>query len=189
MNLAVPTMTLDEFLPWAEAQPKELGKLELLDGVVIVQQSQRWAHSKMKLDAVLALRRAIEQAQVPFFAAPEGPTIRVAHRTGFEPDASMAHLPEPAAGSFEISNPILVVEVLSPSTAKIDMTVKLKGYFQVASIHHYLIVDPEGATVIHHRRAASGAIETRVVDDRSDLIIDPPGIGLSLIDLFPAPAT
>jgi Uma2 family endonuclease len=182
-------MTLDEFLPWAEAKPKEAGKLELLDGMVIVQQSQRWAHATFKYEVYAALKVAIREAAIPYFAAPEGLTVRITPRTGFEPDAAVAPLPLPAGDSLEIDNPILVVEVLSPSTAKIDTTVKLKRYFEVPSIQHYLIVDPEGATVVHHRRSASGAIETRVIDDRSDLVIDPPGLVLPLAQLFPAPAT
>jgi Uma2 family endonuclease len=188
MNQAVPLMTLDEFLPWAQAQPRESGKLELLDGVVIVQQSQRWAHSETKLEVAIALRKAIEQAGVAYFAATEGPTVRIAPKTGFEPDALVAPLPKPAPDSLEITNPILVVEVLSPSTTRLDMTLKLKGYFEVASIQHYLIVDPEGAMVTHHRRAASGVIETRVIDDRSTLLIDPPGFVLPLAGLFATPS-
>lgn len=184
MNQAVPVMTLDEFLPWAQEQPQELGRLELLDGVVIVQQSQRWAHSEAKLEAVMALRKAIERAGIAFYAATDGPTVRIAPKTGFEPDALVAPLPKPAPDSLEVANPILVVEVLSPSTMRLDMTVKLKGYFEVASIQHYLIIDPEGALVTHHRRAASGAIETRVIDDRSELRIDPPGFVLPLVEIF-----
>ncbi len=39
-------------------------------------------------------------------------------------------------------NPVVVVEVLSPSTRGIDTTVKLAGYFLVPSLKHYLIVEP-----------------------------------------------
>ena len=184
MNIAFDKrLTVDEFLAWAVTQPKEAGKFELLDGVVIVQQSQRWAHSKAKLRIYDALRKAIERAQLPCFAAPEGPTVRINARKAFEPEALVAPLPEPALDSLEIPNPIIVVEVLSPSTARIDATVKLKGYFEVASIQHYLIVDPEGKAIVHHRRAASGSVESVVVDS-GDLILDPPGLTISLAELF-----
>ncbi len=152
MNLVLPTrpLTVDEFLEWSQRQ--ERGKYELLDGAVIMQQSQRWAHSKFKYLIFDRLRAAIEATQLPFYAAPEGPTVRVHQHKAFEPDALVAPLPEPAPDALEIPNPIIVVEVLSPSTAQIDVTTKLKGYFEVPSVQHYLIVDPDGRTLTHHRR-------------------------------------
>jgi Uma2 family endonuclease len=38
-------------------------------------------------------------------------------------------------------NPVIVVEVLSPSTRGIDTTVKLADYFRVSGLRHYVIVD------------------------------------------------
>ena len=94
----------------------------------------------------------------------------------------MAPLPEPAHDSLEIPNPVIVVEVLSPSTATMDATTKLRGYFEVPSIQHYLIVDPEGQTITHHKRGAA-AIETRVLVEGA-LTLEPPGLGINLADIF-----
>ena len=49
-------------------------------------------------------------------------------------------LPPPA---IEVPAPIIVVEVLSPATRRIDTSDKLAGYFRVPSVAHYLIVDPD----------------------------------------------
>ncbi len=40
-------------------------------------------------------------------------------------------------------NLIVVVEVLSPSTAAIDHGRKLSNYFSLDSVQHYLILDPD----------------------------------------------
>ena len=61
----------------------------------------------------------------------------------------------------EIPNPVVVVEVLSPSTAADDQGVKLDGYFSLPSVQHYLIVDPDRRVMIHHKRRPD-AIETRI---------------------------
>ena len=59
----------------------------------------------------------------------------------------------PIAGdALEVPNPVVVVEVLSPGNALADLRDKLQGYFRVASIHHYLIIDPDKRLVIHHTR-------------------------------------
>ena len=184
MNIALPArLDFDEFLAWAARQ--EDGKYELIDGVVIMQQSQQWSHAKTKAMVYLALMEAVAKAQVPFYIAPDGPTIRINDRKGFVPDALVAALPEPAPDSVVITNPVIIVEVLSPSTAKIDATTKLAGYFEVPSIQHYLIVDAEGQTITHHKRASGDVLETRIVN-AGTLRLDPPGIEFDLARVFPA---
>ena len=181
MNIALPThLTVDEFLAWAVRQAE--GKYELIDGVVIMQQAQQWGHSKVKFEVALALREAIEKAGISYYVASDGPTVRIERHKAFVPDALVAPLPEPQFHSLEVANPVIVVEVLSPSTARTDATTKLRGYFKVPSVRHYLIVDPEKRTVTHHKRVGD-TIKTRTVR-KGALKLAPPGLDLPLIDVF-----
>ena len=79
--------------------------------------------------------------------------------------------------------PSIVVEVLSPSTGRRDLTVKLAGYFKVPSIEHYVIADWEAAELIHYRREGAG-IAPPVILREGVLRLDPPGIGIALTDVF-----
>jgi Uma2 family endonuclease len=182
MNVAIDKrLTVDEFLAWAVRQKE--GKYELVDGVVIMQQAQKWGHSKVKLAVHLALRDAIAAAGVPYYVASDGPTVPVSKHRAFVPDALVAPLPEPPWDSLEIGNPTIVVEVLSPSTVRMDTQTKLRGYFKVANVQHYLIVDPDKQIVTCHRRGRSGAIGRRIVR-KSALALNPPGIKIHLRDVF-----
>jgi Uma2 family endonuclease len=186
MNIALPTrLTVDEFVAWAVRQKK--GKYELVDGVIIEEPRQNWGHTKTRMQALVALREAIDWGQSTFYVAPNGPTVRVNEHTAFTPDALVAPLPEPAFDSLEITNPIIGVEVLSPSTVRMDTTTKLDGYLRVASVKHYLIADPEARTVTHHKRGRAAAMKTRIVR-KGVLALNPPGIAIRPSDLF-APAT
>lgn len=49
-------------------------------------------------------------------------------------------------------NPILFVEVLSDSTARIDREEKLDAYRQIPSLRHYLMVHQNRVRIEHHRR-------------------------------------
>lgn len=180
MNVALPrSLNVDEFLAWAVGQQE--GKYELVDGVVIKEPQQNWGHARMRMHVLLALREAVD-VRAGLFAAPNGPTVRVGRHTAFVPDALVAPLPEPVSDSLEIPNPVIVVEVLSPSTARADATTKLRGYFEVPSVQHYLILDPEDCTVTHHKRGAA-AIETRVITEGA-LALEPPGLEVRLTDIF-----
>ncbi len=48
--------------------------------------------------------------------------------------------------------PILIVEVTSPSTRQIDRREKLRAYQQMPSVHEYVIVEQEKIAVEIHRR-------------------------------------
>ena len=51
-----PDMTADEFLAWSAGLPGDGAKLELIDGIVMQQQSERVIHSELKLKTANALR-------------------------------------------------------------------------------------------------------------------------------------
>ena len=104
---------------------------------------------------------------------PDGMTVRITARSAFEPDALVV-CPSPRLDAIEIPNPVIVVEVLSPSTAADDHGPKLDGYFSLPSVEHYLILDPDRRVMIHHKRGLAGAIETRVLRDGL-VVLDPPG--------------
>lgn len=184
MNVVLPTkMTVDEFLAWAVCQDK--GRYELFEGRVVTQQSQTWRHAELAWRVANLLARQIERAGAPFFAAPMGMAVRVSEHVAFEPDALVAPLPKPEGSDLEIPNPVLIVEVLSPSTAKRDLTEKLVGYFQVPSVQHYLVIDPDDREVVWHRRAASDSLLPPLTLREGSLQLDPPGIALALADIFP----
>ena len=173
-------MNADEYLAWAEGRP---GRYELYDGIVYARAPQRVIHAEIKLALHLALVAAIRERGLPCHVLPDGMTVRIDAATAYEPNGSVycgAKLP---ASSLEVTNPVIVVEVLSPPTPHIDSGVKLPGYFRIPSIMHYLIVDPDRPLVIHHARAADDSILTRIVREGA-IALDPPGIGLSLADVY-----
>ena len=60
------------------------------------------------------------------------------------------------------------------------------GYFSLASVEHYLILDPERRSLIHHKRGRGDIIETRILSE-GVIRLDPPGIEAAVAEMF-APA-
>lgn len=83
----------------------------------------------------------------------------------------------------EVPRPVIVVEVLSPSTQRIDLAQKLEGYFRLPSVAHYLMVDPARPSVIHHARGEGNTILTKIVAD-GRIVLDPPGLELALSEIY-----
>jgi Uma2 family endonuclease len=177
----LPTgLTVDEYLAWADTQE---GRFELLCGEVFATSPQRARHAKTKFALQLALVRAIEAAGLPCHMLPDGMTVRAREDTAFEPDSLVYCGDEVDPDSVEIAEPIIVVEVVSPSTRKIDTSRKLDGYFSVASVHHYLIVDPVRRRIVHHQRQSGVRILTSLYASGS-IRLDPPGLELDVERCF-----
>jgi len=181
--IALPKMrlTVDEYLAWAEQQP---GRFELLDGTVIAMSPEGAGHAERKAAMHAALLAAIRARGLTRHALPDGMTVRIDNSTAYEPDALVYCGTKLQPYAVEVPKPIVVVEVLSPSTRHIDLSAKLADYFRHPSIAHYLIVDPERPRVIHHARAVDDTILTRIVSEGA-IRLDLSGMEVSMADIYP----
>ena len=178
--LAKPRMTVDEFLDWAVGQP---GRYELFRGEVWMMSPETVGHAKVKAAVYLALASAVRRSGLPCHVLPDGVVIRVDKSTAYEPDAQVYCGQELASTAMEVPNPVIIVEVLSQSTRRVDVSHKLAGYFRLPSVAHYLIVDPTQPNVIHHSRGTGDTIITRIVAD-GRINLDPPGLELDLAEIY-----
>lgn len=173
-------MNVDEFLTWAEGRP---GRYELFRGDVYAMTPERAVHAATKFAIQAALANAIRARSLPCHMLPDGMTVRVDDSTAHEPDALVYCGPRLAPSAIEVPNPVIVVEVLSPSTRHIDAQFKLAGYFRLPSVAHYLVIDPDRPLIMHHARNSDGTILTRIVSEGT-FALDPPGIELAVADIY-----
>ncbi len=182
MDGALPNrhLTVSEYLTWAEGAPA--GRYELVCGEVVEMAPERARHNLLKFAAATALRDAIIRSGTEATAYTDGMTVVIDEHTAREPDA-LVQLKPIDLDSLISDQPLIVVEVSSPSSDRNDLITKLAEYFSVPSIHHYLIVDLN-ALVIHHRRQADGEILTRIIRD-GDIELDPPGLIVPYTEMVP----
>ncbi|MCH9807615.1 MAG: Uma2 family endonuclease [Alphaproteobacteria bacterium] len=188
-------LTVEEFLAWAEVQPKEAGRFELWDGQVIqtrgaagTMNSERANHWKRKAALYRALYQAFATARLKGDVVIDGASVKLPNNRAVEPDVLIYLGPEVPGDALVVPEPIIVCEVLSPSTAKHDTSTKLEGYFELPSIQHYLIVDPDKPLLIHHTRAEGDTLRTRIISDAAHpLQLDPPGLSVDLTEVLSEP--
>jgi Uma2 family endonuclease len=173
-------MNVDEYLDWTTTQP---GRYELLDGMIVAMSPEGAGHAERKAAVHAVLLAAIRARGLRCYALPDGMTVRINDTTAYEPDAVVYCGEKLASRAVEISEPVIVVEVLSPSTRHIDLAAKLADYFRLPSVSHYLIVDPDKPRIVHHARNTGDAILTRVVTE-GIIKLDPPGIEIAMSDVY-----
>ena len=176
------TMSAEAFLEWAEAQDE--GRYQLIGGQIVAMAPERAEHGHVKFQVAKALEAAVSEARLPCRAFVDSLAVKVDDATIFEPDALVncgARIPR---GSLIAPNPVIVVEVISPTSTRRDLAVKFTNYFRHPGVQHYLVVVMENRTVIQHSRSEGDTLKTRIAGMSDRLTFDPPGIAVSVSDLF-----
>jgi Uma2 family endonuclease len=84
-----------------------------------------------------------------------------------------------------LDEPIIIVEILSPSNERDDTGRKLALYLEIPSLRHYLMIHQDRRQIVHHERRddLGGAFLTNIALP-DPLRLDPPGIELSLSAVY-----
>ena len=168
--------TAEAFLAWTTHQQQ--GRYELAAGKVVRMAAERAGHARTKLRVASLLEAAVHASGLACEVFGDGMAVLVDEHTVYEPDALLrcgARLDDDAV---IVTDPVVVVEVVSPSSAALDTGAKLADYFRIPSVQHYLIVRTKDRTVIQHSRTADAGILTRIVREGA-IRLDPPGLDLA----------
>lgn len=169
-------MTSREFVAWAGERPAG-ERYELVAGEVVAMAPERASHNRIKFNIALSLRAAVQAAGLPCQTFTDGMAVAIDDETTYEPDA-MVRRGEPGPDEATVvTDPVIVVEVVSPSGGGADSGGKLADYFELPSVRHYPVVRPRRRSIVHHRRGDDGRIETSVVA-AGTLELTPPGIAV-----------
>lgn len=172
-------LTREEFNRWAEGQT---GRYERIGGELVAMAPERAVHVRLKSRIWAALDRAIEAGGLECEALADGVTVEVDDDTDYEPDAVVNCGPPIHPDATVAGNPVIVVEVLSPSTQTLDSSDKLADYFRVPSIQHYLIVRTRRRQIVHHFRRGAEIVSRAI--DAGPIVLDPPGISIDIDDVY-----
>ena len=89
------------------------------------------ATPKVKFYVALALMDIAEASGQELHALSDGPTVRIDDTNANEPDSLVYGGPELPGSQLEVPNPIIVVEVVSPSSGRRDRVHKRQDYFSL----------------------------------------------------------
>lgn len=174
-------LTAPEFLAWCETKGE--GRFELYCGEIFAMAPERVEHGRAKAAIWRALADALAHTGAPCEAFVDSLGVAVDAQTIYQPDVLVDCGDKIPTGSLLAPAPAIIVEVISPSSRKLDQSLKLTDYFRVPSLVHYLIVDLERRYVLHYRRQGEEPITLRILRDGS-IRLDPPGLDLATSDIF-----
>lgn len=188
--VSTETFTQGEFKHWVERRPlTDLNRYELINGRIMMTPPAGWGHGEVGARVLRFLGNFVEEHDLgrvfdssTGYELPSGETL--------EPDASFisherwAKGPQTRRAQFSKIVPTLVVEILSPATARRDRLDK-KRIYEANGVEEFWLVDPDRreAVVFHLirgkydsgiRYSASQTLRSRVL----------PGFALAVRSLF-----
>jgi Uma2 family endonuclease len=132
-------MSLAEFLRWDDGTDT---RYELIDGVPVAMAPPAEAHRILamrlgaRIEAALAGRRLCNaQIEAGIVRGDRADSYSVA-------DIAVTCRPN-ERGRQAIAEPILIVEILSPSTERDDRHIKVPAYYQISSVEEILLIDSQ----------------------------------------------
>lgn len=174
MNIQLPThMDKAAFLAWGQRREE---RCELVGGRVVMMVNTSRAHGIIVMNLASLLRAQLVPTQWTVFAE-------------FGLDAGPATLRYPdilvdraggAPGDYTASAPVLAAEVLSPSTAAIDLGDKASEYLQIPSLAAYLVFAQDEAKAWVWVRGERGFPPGPDVTAGEDQIVRVAALGLTL---------
>jgi Uma2 family endonuclease len=181
-----PPMTKAAFLHWVQRQER---RHELKDGRAIMQAGTTKRHSSICVNFISALSARLNLDVWSVFTADVA--VEIGEDIRF-PDVSV----ERRAGdgsSLSTDTPVVLIEVLSPSSITTDMTVKLAEYTSLPSLEAYIVASQDKPILwVWQRDAATRAFPAKPqqIDVRDQTLhITALNIALPLTELYRGIAT
>jgi len=148
-------LTAAEYLAWEREQPV---KHEFFHGEVFAMAGGSPRHNALSMNVGAELRAGLRSRGCSVLSSDQ--------RLAFPPEARYVYpdvtvicgSPTLQPGTSDvITNPSILIEVLSKSTEEYDRGLKWTGYQRIASLTDYLLVAQAEARVEHYRRNADGS--------------------------------
>ncbi len=176
----IQKMSVEEFLDFAESSEE---RYEYIDGEPIKMTGGKLNHFLIIANIMNAIANLL--ANRDFDVLGSGMLVRVGQASLVAPDVSVVcGQPETEADTRILLNPILVVEVTSPSSIDRDRVMKRDYYGDVSSIQAYLVVDQHRALVELHTRSESGWHLQRFSDLGDEVPLEALDCSLPLRDIY-----
>jgi Uma2 family endonuclease len=126
-----------------DAMPDDGNRYELIDGALIVTPAPSWRHQSAVVNLTVRLK-SICPPDMRVFVAPLD--VIYADDTVVQPDVLVVRRSDLGKDTLE-GYPVLVVEVLSPSTRHIDLAFK-RARYEAAECPSYWVIDPLEPSIV-----------------------------------------
>lgn len=132
-------------------------KHEYVDGLVVAMAGGTLEHARLSAEVSFRLRRALEGSDCRVLSSDGRIRVAAVNEARYADAVVVCGDIERATDDPEaLTNPTLIVEVLSPSTERVDRGEKLASYKRIPSLREYVLVSQDRDRVELYRKVDVG---------------------------------
>lgn len=178
-------VTAEEYL---DLERSAHDKSEYIDGRILAMAGGSERHNRLVANLIIALGSQLRGRSCRVYPSdlkvwiPRGPRY-------FYPDVTVICGPAEFFDEREdvVTNPVLLVEVISDGTAAMDRGLKLQSYTQIPTLQDYLLVSQESPRIERYARGEGGPwLYTEHTEREARINLAAIGCVLTLSDVFDA---
>ena len=177
-------VSIDDFL---QGELVSEVKHEYLDGVVYAMAGARNVHNAIASNWLVAMGSQLRHGPCQALNSDTKVRVRLKAQTRFYyPDGMIVCQPNSPDDSFQ-DNPVIIVEVLSDGTRRIDEGEKKDAYLTIPTLTAYLLVETDRPRIVVYRRgnSADGAFAAEAYEGIDAIVpFDDIRCTLNLADLY-----
>ncbi|GER87043.1 hypothetical protein KDW_12050 [Dictyobacter vulcani] len=158
--------TLDEYWKLVETFPER--KYEYVDGYIRMMTGGSPAHGQIAANLSYLFVSALRSSDCNVYSSDVA--VQLTDDKCYYPDISVSCDPFDWTRKKALEAPSVVVEVLSPTTERIDKIEKLQVYQYYPTIQEILFVDSRKCYVEHHHRVSVSQWAVSLYRDRNDVV-------------------
>ena len=147
-----PVFSADDYLAW---EPEQLERHEYLDGEVFAMAGAEDRHVTVAMNMAFALRQHLSGSPCRTYMSDMRLHVAAAN-SYFYPDVLVTCSALDLASPLVKTEPTLIIEVLSPSTAAYDRGLKFSHYRSLPSLQEYVLIDLDTRSTDLYRKGADG---------------------------------
>ena len=167
--------SVEEYLAFEE---HSLTKSEYIDGWIRTMTGATFRHVRVATNSLVALGvRLKNKPCMPLGSDMKLRIDREGTKRFYYPDVQVVCQPNAPSSVFQ-DQPVLIIEVLSPSTRRYDLDEKMTAYLTIPSLECYIALEQHQPMAIVLRRANGGFLRQTI--EGIDETVDLPFLGSSL---------
>ena len=163
----INSLTSEEYL---EIEASNKVRHELVGGEMFAMAGASNAHNIIALNIAAILRNHLRGSGCRAYIADMKVKIEAVDDF-YYPDV-MASCEKATAGSLYLTQPFLIIEVLSHSTAKTDRREKLAAYRQIVNLQEYVVIYQDQKRAELHRKDERGAWQSAILGENEVVYLE-----------------
>jgi Uma2 family endonuclease len=159
-------------------------KHDYVDGALFAMAGGSVRHNQIASNVMIALGAQLRGTPCRPFNSDMKIRIRLPNETRFYyPDLSIVCRSNADTDDFQ-DHPLILIEILSESTRRVDQGEKKHAYLMIPSLHAYLMIEQDAAAGVVHRRHQSGFAREVYEGEDAVIALQEAGASLALRDVY-----